>query len=155
MGYNCVKIKMKKALRLALMAALVILMCLPSCTKPEKQIVGKWKIVYAKIDGFKDEEAEGELWVFKDNGRFRGYLGLDDDDEEEEYCNWLIDGSELVLKGGDLEYIENEGVENVVLYLDIEQLDKENLIVSGKVRYEDIDDGNHGSFNVSYELERN
>ena len=125
---------MKKTLRLALMVALVILMCLPSCTKPEKQIVGKWKIVYAKTDGYKDEEAEGELWVFKDNGRFRGYLGPDGD--EDVYCNWLIEGNELVLKGGDLELngsdYDYSWSEEHVITLDIEQLDKKNLVVSGK-----------------------
>lgn len=140
---------MKKALHLTLMAALAILLCIPSCTKPEKQIVGKWKIVYAKVDGYKVEEAEGEFWTFKDNGKFKGYLSLDDFEEVEFYCDWIIDGDELTLKGGDLEC---EEFEDIYIDLDIEQLDKENLVVSGKVKY---NNGYYsGAYKVSYELER-
>lgn len=134
-----------------ILVALVIMIGMPSCTKPEKQIVGKWKIVYAKVDGYKDEYAVGHVWTFKDNGKFSGYLGLDDFEEEEFYCNWLIDEGELVFNGGDLEN-NSEGFEEIVLTLDIEQLDKENLVVSGKVRYKS--GYSSGSYNVSYELER-
>lgn len=165
-GIELGKEKMKKVLRLSFMAALVILMCLPSCTKPEKQIIGKWKITYAKVDGYKIEEAKGETWAFKDNGKFSGYLcfpGKKGDAGGDIDCNWFIDGNELVLKGGDLEVSESGSgwsysVEGVIT-MDIEQLDKKELVVSGKmkVEYSEYEDGNtyHDTetYNVSYELE--
>ena len=148
---------MKKALRLTIMAALLILITLPSCTKPEKQIVGKWKITYAKADGYNDTGAKGEIWTFKDNGKFNGYLSFGKKGRDDGYfdCNWSIDGNELVLKGGDLEVSGYGYSEEAVITLDIEQLDKNNLVVSGKVKDEWSEDGDHGtySFNVAYELE--
>ena len=144
---------MKKALRLTIMAALVVLICLPSCTKPEKQIIGKWKITSAKVNGYKDDDAKGEVWTFKDNGKFSGYLSL----KGETYfdCNWAIDGNELVLKGGDLEESGSGWSYEVVITLDIEQLDKNNLVVSGKMKEEYYEDGEYETYseNVAYELE--
>ena len=139
---------MKRALHLTLSAALIILICLPSCTKPEKQIVGKWIINYAKFDGYEDEDAEGEVWTFKENGKFRGYMVFDNKkirSTEKEGgdidCNWYIDGNELVLKGGDLEYSESgsgwSSRLEIVITMDIEKLDKEELILSGKMKIED------------------
>ena len=45
--------------------------------------------------------------------------------------------------------------EEVILTLDIEQLDKEELIVSGKMKYDWSEDGYNGSesYKVVYELE--
>lgn len=149
---------MKKVLRFTLLAALAVLICLPSCKKsddptPEELVVGRWKITYAKLDGYKDEELEGETWSFKDNGKFSGCLF---DEDEEIDCNWVINGKELVLKGGDLEYSEPDYSAEAVITLDIEKLDKTDLIVSGKVKIEEVEDGYHysDSFKVSYELER-
>lgn len=156
---------MKKVLRLTFMAAMVILMCLPSCTKPEKQIVGKWKITYAKVDGYKVEEAKGETWTFKDNGKFSGYISTGEKAGGGGYidCNWFIDGNELVLKGGDLEASESGSnwsySAEAIITMDIEQLDKKELVVSGKMKieYRETEDGNtyHDSrvYNVAYELE--
>ena len=159
MGYNGAKKKMKKVLRLSLMAALVIMMCLSSCTKPEKQIVGKWKITYAKEDGYNDKNAVGEIWTFKENGTFNGYLV----DLGDVTAKWSIDGNELTIKGGDLEYSESGSgwtdTEEMVYTLDIEQLDKNNLVVSGKVKlkeeYWEAGDGTETyteTWNADYEL---
>ena len=166
MGYNCTKQEMRKVLQLTVMAALVILMCLPSCTKPEKQILGKWKITYAKVDGYKIEEAKGETWTFKDNGKFSGYMyfgGKKAGGGGDIECNWFIDGNELVLKGGDLEASESGSgysySAEAVITMDIEQLDKKELVVSGKmkVEYSEYEDGNTyhytDTYNVAYELE--
>lgn len=146
---------MKKALRLTIMAALVVLICLPSCTKPEKQIIGKWKITYAKADGYNDGDAKGEVWTFKENGKFNGYISWGKKDDSYVDCNWYVDGNELVLKGGDLEVSGYGWSETVVLTLDIEQLDKNNLVVSGKMKDEYYEDGEYDTYssNVAYELE--
>ena len=158
---------MKKALRLTFLAALAILICLPSCTKPEKQIVGKWKITYAKVDGYKVEEAKGETWTFKDNGKFSGFMCFGrkkaGDVGKNIDCNWFIDGNELVLKGGDLEFSESGSgwsySAEAVITMDIEQLDKKELVVSGKMRveYSENEDGytyhDTETYNVAYELE--
>lgn len=140
------------------MTALIILISLPSCNKPEKQIVGKWKITSAKVDGYKIEEAKGEVWSFKQNGKFSGYIyfaGKKGGGGGDIDCNWIIDGNELVLKGGDLETNGYGWSEEVILTLDIEQLDKEELIVSGKMKYDWSEDGYNGSesYKVVYELE--
>lgn len=126
-------------------------MCLPSCTKPEKQIIGKWKITYAKVGDYNATNAKGEVWTFKDNGKFNGYIALGSDSDYYD-CNWNIDGNELVLKGGDLDF---GGGEEVVITLDIEQLDKNELVVSGKMKYEWYEDGysDYETIKVSYELE--
>ena len=147
---------MKKMLRLTIMAALVVLICLPSCTKPEKQIIGKWKITSAKVDGYKDDDAKGEVWTFKDNGKFNGYISFAGLKGETYFdCNWAIDGNELVLKGGDLEESGSGWSDEVVITLDIEQLDKNNLVVSGKMKEEYYEDGEYETYseNVAYELE--
>ena len=148
---------MKKVLRFTLMAALAILISLPSCKKsddpkPEDLIVGRWKITYAKIDGYKEEELEDEVWSFKDNGKFTGCL---EEEDEEIDCNWILNGNELVLKGGDLEYSEPGYSVEAVITLDIEKLDNKELIVSGKAKVEYYEEG-YGSetesIKVSYEL---
>ena len=134
------------------MAALMILICLPSCNKPEQQIVGKWKITYTKVDGYNDGDAKGETWTFKENGKFNGYISLGKKDDMYFDCNWSIDGNELVLKGGD----SGSGwSEELVLTLDIEQLDKNNLVVSGKMKDTYYEDGEYDTYscNVAYELE--
>ncbi len=78
-------------------------------------------------------------------------------------CNWYIDGNELVLKGGDLEYSESgsgwSSRLEIVITMDIEQLDKEKLILSGKMKIEDsyTEDGytdyDSEVIKVAYELE--
>lgn len=124
------------------MVALAVLVSLPSCTKPEKQIIGKWKIVSAKVDGDKDEDAKGEVWTFKDNGKFSGFINLGlvwgvkiSSDVD---CKWRIDGNELVLSGGDLEFIEDGYSVEVIITMDIEQLDNEALILSGVMKVEGV-----------------
>ena len=63
--------------------------------------------------------------------------------------------NELVLKGGDLEASGSGWSEELVLTLDIEQLDKNNLVVSGKMKDTYYEDGEYDNYscNVSYELE--
>lgn len=109
---------------------MAVMMIMPSCSKPEKQIVGKWKITYAKEDGYNYKNAVGETWTFKENGTFVGYLS-----EEEVTAKWSVDGNELIIKGGDLEQSYGEETEEVIYTLDIDQLDKNYLVVSGKAKY--------------------
>ena len=158
---------MKQVLQFTILATLAILICLPSCTKPEEKISGKWKITYAKIDGDKVDNAIGETWNFKDHGEFYGYLGIDDYRDDYTNCDWEIDGNELILSGGDLEktYWEHDEYGSysvsykIVLNLDIEQLDKKNLIVTGKMKIEEseTEDGeteyDTDSYKVDFELE--
>ncbi len=136
---------MKKELRLTLLLALAIMMVMPSCKKADKQIVGKWKITYAKEDGYSDKKAVGENWTFKENGTFNGYLV----DWGDVTAKWSIDGDELIIKGGDLE----ESTEEQIYTLDIDQLDKSNLVVSGKVKYIDTWYDETETWSASYELE--
>ena len=75
---------MKKVLHFMLVAAVAILICLPSCQKDDElvgveSIVGKWKITSAKIDGTKIEDIIGKVWTFKDNGKFTGCIEADDE----------------------------------------------------------------------------
>lgn len=147
---------MKKVLHLTILAALVVLICLPSCKKPEKQIIGKWKITYAKVDGYNDGDAKGEVWTFKENGKFNGYLSFGKKDYDMYFdCNWSIEGNELVLKGGDLDFGGSGYSDEVIITMDIEQLDKNNLVVSGKMKEEYYEDGEYDSYSckVAYELE--
>jgi hypothetical protein len=165
---------MKKVLSLAFLAAL-FLICLPSCTKPETKfedlIVGKWIITYAEAgEGFggeicEIEEAKGETWTFKDNGKFYGCLMMWVDGDYGRFlgksrlldpyfeCDWHIEGNELVFKGGDfdVEFIGHDGVTDYMVLLDIEQLDEKKLVVSGRVRCES--DGYPASWPLRYELE--
>lgn len=147
--------------------AMVILVIMSSCTKPEKQIIGKWKITYAKVEGegFIDKSAVGETWNFKENGTFTGCMSK----EVEITCNWFLNGEELVLKGGDLEYSGEHSGESgsvwsdnseVVYTFDLDLLDKDNLVVSGKARSIYTSTSEYGdtfthtqSWSVSYELE--
>ena len=135
---------MKRMLRLTLIAAVAMIMCFSSCTK-EKKIVGKWKITYAKEDGYNDKNAVSEIWNFKENGSFTGYLsGL----EGEITCKWIVDGDELTLKGGDMEGSYYE----IIYTLDIDEITNKTLVVSGKAKY--YEDGElDDSWSVNYELE--
>lgn len=161
---------MKKTLFLCLTMA-IAMMIMPSCKKAEKQIIGKWKITHAKTEGYTDKYAVGETWTFKEGGKFIGYLdfgkkkGNSKDSEIE--CNWRINGDELVLEGGDLDYSESgydygdyySYKQNIVFTFDIEQLDKSNLVVSGKMKedWSETEDGETyhgtGSYKTEYELE--
>lgn len=129
-----------------IMAALMVLIVMPSCTKtPEKQIVGKWKIEVAKEDGINDVDAVGEIWNFKENGKFEGYLSMLD---EEIVCKWVVDGNELTLRGGDLDVDNDE----LVYVFDIDEINSRNLVVSGKAKeyyYDNLVD----KWSVYYELE--
>jgi len=146
-------------LRLTLIAAVAMIMCFSSCTK-EKKIEGKWKITYAKEDGYNDKNAIGETWTFKENGTFVGYLSYF---EQEVTAKWSIDGNELIIKGGDLEGSESgsgwSDSWEIIYTLDIDQLDNKNLVVSGKAKeiYTETEDGytdtDTDSWSVSYELE--
>ena len=77
--------KMKKFVRMILLAAIAMTMCLSSCTKkPEKLIVGKWKVVSARcsdnnvkpwvIEAIGNDK--GETWTFKENGTFVGFMNV-------------------------------------------------------------------------------
>lgn len=133
MGYN-MQTKMKKVLHLEIVVVLIIMMCLVSCTKPEKQIVGKWKIISA-TEGRENIEyyAKGEIWTFREGGNFVGWLPMPGGLIS---CKWIIDGDELILQGGELEKVPGD-FQDVSYTFDIEQLDKKRLIVSGIIEYVD------------------
>ena len=71
-----------------------------SCKKPEKQIIGKWKVTSCTLDG-KTEDSYTETWTFKENGKFIGLDFLCDNFEEAEgltySCGYSCDDKTLTL----------------------------------------------------------
>ena len=159
MGYNSAKMKMKKTLRLMLIAAFAVMVCLSSCKKAEKQIIGKWKITSCKENGQNVKKNVDETWTFKEGGKFSGTLGGDAYNAGPSVdCKWSISDNELTLNGGDL---DDEDGSSITYILEIEELNKKVLVVSGKAKMEggwddDWDDdwkGNSSDRKVRYELE--
>ena len=163
MGYNSAKMKMKKTLRLMLIAAFAVMVCLSSCKKDSStkdddtsstgnnsnssegennsnSILGIWEITYFEdIEGCEMNDAIGETWEFKKNGKFRGKLDAGD---EYYQCNWSMNANILKLSGGDLEDSEGIPYESFDGYkyestyeLEIKNLTQNNLVVSGKYMY--------------------
>ncbi len=100
--------KMKKVLRLTIMAALVIIVCLPSCKKEEtdasKLILGRWTITSGNLWGETISDFRNETWEFKGNGSFYGALNA----EEGKFvdyvdCNYTLTNNKLQFKGGDFD----------------------------------------------------
>ena len=155
-------------LRLTIMAALAILVFMPSCKKSDdssdglmggnngQKILGTWIINYAKVDGYVDDDAEGEYWRFSSGGQFEGYLSFGKKSREDEFmCNWTLDGNKLVLQGGELEDSGDDWSEKIVFTLNIDKLNQDVLVVSGKMKEDWTEGGEHGSYScdVRYELE--
>ena len=119
---------MKKMLRLTLIAAFALLISLPACTKPEKQIVGKWEMTSLTVQGERLRCRDAYM-TFKDNGSVR--LSGEIDYEDWDYTSkWAMEDDELVIKGGDIDW----GEEYYVLRLEIDELTKETLELSGKMK---------------------
>lgn len=111
-----------------IIAVVVMGLCFSSCNKPEKLIIGKWKVTSMKVAGQKVSKAEDETWTFKDDGKFSGVFpyGSSTTDIEAKYS---VSEDELKISGGDL---DNYSVDNLKLSLDIT---KKTMSVSGKVNY--------------------
>ena len=119
------------------MAALIIMICLPSCTKPEKQIVGKWEMISLTVDGDRMSCRDAYL-TFKDKGSVR-LSGIIDGEDLDFSSKWVMDEDELVIKGGDIDF----GNEYYILQLEIDELTKETLELRGKIKgyyYEELDE---------------
>ena len=137
---------------LSVMFLLVGMTTMMSC-KPEKKIIGKWKVTYSK--GMDDEAVKGSVWTFKDNGKFVGNVFGEDGEVS---CNYDFDKKTLTLSGGDLDYEDYRWKGSYTLTLDVDNLSKKEMSLSGKVVYKDYDkeDGSSDtdSWNVSFELEK-
>lgn len=159
MGYNWQQLIMKKLMYGLSIVLLFTGMTFMSSCKPEKKISGKWKVVYSKQDGFTDEYNIGEIWTFKENGKFLGAFFEDETIE----CDYSFDGKTLTFFGGDLKYDINIGETinksyNYTVSLDVDELSKKKMSLSGKVTekyydyniFEDFID----TWSVIYELEK-
>lgn len=141
---------MLKKIRLIGMACLVLatLVLFSSCSK-DKQIVGKWKITKAIVDG---EDAsvfeKGKTWEFKDGGKCTLYIdGLD---WEGEYT--LNDNTLSIL----VEY-NGEHQEKISADLTLNEFSKKEMSVSGNasVAYNTGELGwESWTEDISYEFEK-
>ena len=138
---------------LSVMFLLVGMTTMMSC-KPEKKIIGKWKVTYSK--GMDDDASlKGEIWTFKHNGKFVGDIW---GGESAVTCNYAFDKKTLTLSGGDLDYDGNYYKGNCTITLNVDNLSKKEMSLSGKVvdKYYDKEDRYYDtdSWNVSFELEK-
>ena len=128
---------------------LVAMVAFSSCSKPEKQIIGKWKITKAslKINGYEDAfDDKGEMWVFKDNGRC--VLHIFGQDFEGKYT---VKKNTLTF---DVEYDFGYG-EKVFVYssdLDIDEINKEKMSISGTIYAYGSDFGVGQKIKLSFEF---
>lgn len=156
MGYNWQKFKMKKIIYSLSIVFLFAGMTLMTSCKPEKKVLGKWEVVYARIDSDKDDIIIGETWTFKENGKFIGALSEDEVVE----CDYSFDGKTLTFSGGDLKYEDIYEKEQYTITLDVEELSKQKMSLSGKCKYEYYNysyityEKYVDSFTLSYELEK-
>ena len=124
-----------------------------SCKKPEKLIIGKWKVTSAKSDAFDSDEVKGTTWTFKENGTFIGNL-----DGEDYECDYSCSKNSLSFSGGDLKKWR------MSIELEIDEINNKTMSLSGKIKYSGYDDwDDYGvaqhkayseSFSVRYELEK-
>ena len=130
-----------------------------SCKKPEKQIIGKWKVTSTNKN---DENAKGNSWTFKDNGKFVGEIFEIADflfDGGEIECDYSCDGKTLTLSGGDLKY-KLEGARDIhgtyTFEFDIDEISNKTMSLSGKVKDDAYDGEVHGIYTdpLEYELEK-
>ncbi|MBO4738106.1 MAG: hypothetical protein J5606_00940 [Bacteroidales bacterium] len=125
-----------------------------SCKKPEKQIIGKWKVTSAKSDFGNSDEVKGATWTFKENGTFIGDLIGGTDFE----CDYSCSKNSLSFSGGDLKKY------GMSVELEIDEINNKTMSLSGKIKYSGYDDwDDYGvaqhkayseSFSVRYELEK-
>lgn len=156
---------MKKRLTLIEMMALLLLVGLSSCTKkPEDLIVGKWKITefYLNLgsDGgsVQTNDAIGETWNFKENGSISGYLPASGDFTNDGFfsSHYIIEDETLTIKGGDFEHHESNGhIEEFVFILDIDEVTKDELSISGKWKfYENGEVHENGTLRITFKRKK-
>lgn len=131
---------------------LAAMVAFSSCSKPEKQIIGKWKITKAKyIDEGYDYggDDKGESWTFKENGKcilnmMGGY---------EWYGEYSITKNTLTI---DVEWKWEDWHYTLSGDLDIDEFNKNEMAVSGELYFTDVYPGNLSPSRpkISYELER-
>ena len=106
-----------------------------SCSK-EKQIEGKWKCTSAKTsDSYYDlSSTKGEVWNFKDNGKCTVFLSYQENKGEDYDGTWSIDGDELIIELEPETYTDGslKSTEETIGTFEIEELSKNELIISGK-----------------------
>ena len=124
---------MKKTLSIIVLAFVVMMTVLPSCSKPKKQIVGRWEMTNLTVYGERMEFHDVYL-RFKENGSVS--LSGEIEDEYLDYTSrWTMEDDELVIKGGDID--GEEGY--YILQLDIDELSEEILELSGRMNLYDHD----------------
>ena len=154
---------MKRFVQIILSAAIAVTLCFSSCTKkPEKLIVGKWKIVSAHSSDISNlSDDKGEIWRFKENGTFEGYFGFLEEIVEKGFVesHYNCDGETIVLRGGNLEgNLYDDHIYECVFTFDIDEITKDALSISGKLKFTESSDGEIGDIDIvklSYELEKN
>ena len=105
-----------------IMAAMV---AFSSCSK-EQQIVGKWKITKAKINGENRENDEGETWIFKEGGKC--ILHFYSDDYEGTYS---VKKNTLSV---DVEVSRSSWKDRYYGDLDLDEFNKNEMAVSGTLK---------------------
>ncbi len=151
MGYNTATNNMRKLMySLSVVFVLIGMTTMTSC-KPEKKIIGTWKVTYSK--GMNDDLLKGTLWTFKDNGKFLGDIW---GGEEEISWNYGFYKKALTLYIDCIYYDYSR--DRYRLNLDVDNLSKKEMSLSGTVVdiYYDKDGNfvNIDSWNVRYELEK-
>ncbi|MBO4738107.1 MAG: hypothetical protein J5606_00945 [Bacteroidales bacterium] len=153
---------MKKLLyNLSVVLLIAGMTTMTSCKKPEKLIIGKWKVTSANKN---DENAKGNTWTFKDNGKFVGDIyDLAEDDwvlnnnGDEIECDYSCDGKTLTLSG--IKYRSNGGKDIHGTYtfeFDIEGISNKTMSLSGKVKADGYEEEHHDTYTdpLEYELEK-
>lgn len=115
---------------------------------PEQLLKGKWTIQLYKIDGDKEPMATGEVWNFKEDGTFVGWL---DEPEETVHCNYIFINNMVILKGGELVDMEDGDYEGEIQYkMYVDEISATNLELSGRIEYFDgYETENEGTVSVT------
>lgn len=102
---------------------------------PEEMLKGKWTIRSYKVDGDMEPMAIGEVWNFKEDGTFVGWL---DEYEGIVHCNYIFINNMLILKGGELVDMEDGEYEGEIQYkMYVDEISATDLELSGRIEYSD------------------